>query len=108
MYELRYETINRESFVDFDNDSINNFTYELDPNNLPHVTYACQDFSDKGGRFVCRNSTRLPDVPMVDVLFSLVYAPVVTVMADDSKAFYNKIICDGGEMILPLTHIITS
>lgn len=41
LYELRFETINKESFVDFDQDSINNFTYELEPNNLPHVTYAC-------------------------------------------------------------------
>jgi len=77
LYELRFETINKESYVDFDCNSINNFTYELDPNKLPHVTFACQDFYDKTGRFMCRNSTRLPDVPMVDVLHCLVFAPLV-------------------------------
>ena len=41
LYELRFETINKESYVDFDLDSINNFTSELDPNRLPHVTFAC-------------------------------------------------------------------
>lgn len=30
LYELRFETINKEAFVEFDRDSINNFTYELD------------------------------------------------------------------------------
>ena len=38
LYELRYETINKESYVDFDTDSINNFTYETDPNKLQHIT----------------------------------------------------------------------
>lgn len=34
LYELRFETINKESFVDFAEESINNFTYELNPMNL--------------------------------------------------------------------------
>ena len=34
LYELRFETINGENFVDFDMDSINNFTYELDSMNI--------------------------------------------------------------------------
>jgi hypothetical protein len=58
MYELRFETIDKEKFVDFDLESINNFTSELNPNNVPNVTFACQDFYEKGGRFLCRNSTR--------------------------------------------------
>lgn len=41
LYELRFETMNQESYVDFDMDSINNFAYELDPKMLPHVTFAC-------------------------------------------------------------------
>jgi hypothetical protein len=77
LYELRYETINKDSFVDFDQESINNFTFETDPTKLQHITYACQDFYDKAGRFLCRNSTKLPDVPMVDALFCLLFAPVV-------------------------------
>lgn len=77
LYELRFVTMNKENYVDFDMDSINNFTSELEPKNLRNVTFACQDFYDKGGRFACRNSTRLPDVPMVDVLHCLVFAPVV-------------------------------
>jgi hypothetical protein len=77
LYELRFETINKESYVDFEQDSINNFTSELDPNRLPHVTFACQEYYDKAGRFMCRNSTRLPEVPMVDILHCLVFAPLV-------------------------------
>ena len=34
LYELRFESINGENFVDFEMDSINNFTYELNPLNL--------------------------------------------------------------------------
>ena len=75
LYELRFETIGKESFVDFDMDSVNNFAFELDQTKLTHVTFACQEFYDKGGRFLCRNSTQLPDVPMVDVLFALIFAP---------------------------------
>lgn len=41
LYELRFETINKEAFVDFETESINNFSMELQPNNLSHVTYAC-------------------------------------------------------------------
>jgi hypothetical protein len=41
LFELRFETINKESFVDFETESINNFTMELQPTNLPHVTFAC-------------------------------------------------------------------
>ena len=85
MYELRFETLNRENFVDFDLESINNFTYELDPIKIDQVTFACQDYTDKGGRFLCRSGTRLPSVPMVDVLFCLVFAPMVQVMADEEK-----------------------
>lgn len=107
LYELRFETINKESFVDFDTDSINNFTYETDPNKLPHITYACQEYYDKGGRFLCRNGTKLPDVPMVDALYCLIFAPIVQVMADEDKTYFNKIICDNGENIIPLTHVLT-
>lgn len=49
---------------------------------VKHVTYACQEYYDKGGRFLCRNSTRLPTVPMVDALFSLIFAPKVAVKAN--------------------------
>jgi hypothetical protein len=41
LYELRFETMNKESYVDFDMESINNFTYELDKEMMPHVTFAC-------------------------------------------------------------------
>ena len=57
LYELRFETISKESFVDFETESRNNIAAEMDPTNLPHVTFACQDYYDKGGRFLCRNST---------------------------------------------------
>lgn len=41
LYELRFETISKESFVDFETESINNFAMETQPTNLPHVTFAC-------------------------------------------------------------------
>lgn len=107
LYELRFETINKEAFVDFETESINNFAMELQPNNLSHVTYACQDFHDKAGRFLCRNSTRLPDVPIVDALFCLIYAPLVQVMADENKVYFSRLICDGGELVIPLSHVLT-
>lgn len=107
LYELRFETMNKEAFVEFDRDSINNFTYELDERMLKHVTYACQDYYDKGGRFICRNSTRLPSVPMVDVLFCLLFAPKVAVRADYKQLYFNRIICDDGETQIKLTHILT-
>lgn len=44
---------------------------------------------------------------MVDVFFCLVFAPMVQVMADENKKFFNKVICDGGEQVLELTHVIT-
>lgn len=75
LYELRFETINKEAYVDFEIESINNFTYEINEKMLPHVTFACQDYHDRGGRFTSRNSTRLPSVPMVDALFCLLFAP---------------------------------
>ena len=107
LYELRFETIGREAFVDFDLESINSFVAEPIPARVPHITFACQDYYDKGGRFMCRNSTRLPDVPMVDVLFCLVFAPLVQVMADESRTYFSRIICDRGELALPLTHVLT-
>lgn len=88
LYELRYETINGDNFVDFEMDSINNFTYELQPLNLPQVTFACQAYYDKNGRFLSRSGTRLPNVPMVDALFCLVFAPVVQIIADDDKKYF--------------------
>jgi len=99
--------MNKDAFVEFDRDSINSFTYEVDETKLKQVTYACQDYYDKGGRFICRNSTRLPDIPMVDALYCLIYAPVVQVKADRSKLYFQKIICDEGELIISLTHMLT-
>jgi len=93
--------------VEFERDSINNFAYELDEKKLTQVTYACQDYYDKGGRFMCRNSTRLPDIPMVDALYCLLFAPIVKVKANPKKQFFEKIICDEGELIIKLTHILT-
>lgn len=107
LYELRFETINKESYVDMDMDSINNFTMETDTNKLSHITYACQDYYDKGGRFLCRNSTKLPDVPMVDAIYCLIFAPVVQVMADENKMYFNKLVCDNGELVMPLSHVLT-
>ena len=107
LYELRFETLNKEANVDFEIESINNFTYELDKDMLPHVTYACQEYYDKGARFVCRNSTRLPAVPMVDVLFCVIFARKVEVYANQNKLYFEKIVCDGGEIVLPLTHVLT-
>lgn len=105
LFELRFENV--DNVVDFDTDSINNFTMETDPNKLQHITYACQDFYDKGGRFLCRNSTKLPDVPMVNAIFCLIYAPVVQVMADENKTYFKKLICDNGEQVVKLTHVLT-
>ena len=44
---------------------------------------------------------------MVDALFCLVFAPVVQVLADDEKKFFSKVICDGGELVVNLTHVLT-
>jgi hypothetical protein len=44
---------------------------------------------------------------MVDALFSLVYAPVVQVLADEEKKYFSKVICDGGELVINLTHVLT-
>jgi len=107
LYELRFETMNKDAFVEFDRDSVNNFAYELDRTKLAHVTFACQDYHDKGGRFLCRNSTRLPDVPMVDALYCLIFAPVVQVKADARRLYFEKIICDEGELVVQLTHMLT-
>ncbi|MEY3441717.1 MAG: hypothetical protein RL493_967 [Pseudomonadota bacterium] len=41
LYELRFETISKEAFVDFETESINNFVAEMTPSNLNHVTFAC-------------------------------------------------------------------
>ena len=71
------------------------------------MTFACQNYYDKGGRFLCRSGTRLPNVPMVDVLFCLMFAPLVQVMADDSKKYFKRVICDNGELVLNLTHVLT-
>jgi hypothetical protein len=107
LYELRFETLAGDNYVDFDMDSINNFTFELNELDLEQVTYACLDYHDKGGRFLCRSGTKLPAVPMVDALFCLVYAPVVQVLADDEKKYFSKVICDGGELVINLTHVLT-
>lgn len=44
---------------------------------------------------------------MVDAIFCLIFAPVVQVMADENKVYFNKLVCDNGELVLPLTHILT-
>lgn len=107
LFELRFETINKEHFVHFDMESVNNFTYELEPLNIPHITFACQKFQDREGKFVSSASTRLPSVPMVDALFCLMFAPLVQVIAEDYKSYFTRVICDGGELQVTLTHILT-
>ena len=45
---------------------------------------------------------------MVDAIFCLIFAPVVQVMADaENKIYFSKIVCDNGELVLPLTHVLT-
>jgi hypothetical protein len=80
---------------------------ELQPTNLQHVTFACQDYYDKSGRFLCRNSTRLPEVPMVDALFCLIFSPLVRVLPSEDGLYFSRIVCDDGELIIPLTHVLT-
>ncbi len=42
---------------------------------------------------------------MVDVLFMLLFAPVVTVKADRKELYFSRIICD--DTVIRLTHILT-
>ena len=113
LYELKYETINKDCFVDFDQESVNFFTYEADPKKLNNVTYACQDFYDKNGRFFCRNGTRLPDVDMNDALFCLIFAPRVKILADKTRNYFSRLICDGDKgddiysLEIPLKFVLT-
>ena len=44
---------------------------------------------------------------MVDALFCLIFAPMVKVIAGDNKGYFSKLICDNGELIVPLSHILT-
>jgi hypothetical protein len=44
---------------------------------------------------------------MVDILHCLVFAPLVQVIADETNTYFSKIICDNGELILPMTHVLT-
>ena len=44
---------------------------------------------------------------MVDALFCLIFAPKVAVRADYRQRFFRRLICDDGETILKLTHILT-
>ena len=59
---------------------------------------------------MCRSGTKLPNVPMVDVLFSLVFASKVQLVSKgtgtDNRVF-TKLICDNSETILDLSHVIT-
>lgn len=106
LFELRFEAITKEAFLDFELESINNFTAEFDEKKIEHVTFACQSFYDKGGRYTCRNGTKLPDVPDVDALFTLLFAPRVNVLADNSKSYFAMIEAEGG-IEIPLTRILT-
>jgi hypothetical protein len=45
---------------------------------------------------------------MVDALFCLIYAPKVEILSNSSKLFYEKIVCDGGEITINLTHVLTN
>lgn len=74
---------------------------------VKHVTYACQDYYDKGGRFICRNGTRLPSLPMVDALYCLIFAPKVAVKGNYKQQYFSDIIVDDGETQIKLTHILT-
>lgn len=44
---------------------------------------------------------------MVDALYCLIFAPLVQVMADETKTYFSRIVCDNGELIIPLTHVLT-
>lgn len=44
---------------------------------------------------------------MVDALFSMIFAPMVQVKADSEKKYFKKVICDGGELTIELTHVLT-
>ena len=55
---------------------------------------------------MCRTGTKLPNVPMVDVLFSLVFASKVQLVSKgtgiDNRVF-TRLICDNNETILDLS-----
>jgi hypothetical protein len=44
---------------------------------------------------------------MVDAIFCLIFAPIVQITADEKKRYFTKIICDNGETIIQLTHVLT-
>jgi len=106
LYELNLETIKRDFSVYFDQESVNAMTFELDPKQVPSVTYACQDFYDKNGKFVSHAGTRLPQIPMVDALFCLLFAPCVRIVPDQKRMCFEKLICDD-HLEVPLSHVLT-
>lgn len=109
LHELRYHTIEEDVFVDAEPESINGNTFHFDRDSLRCVTLSAQCFYDKGGRFLARNITRLPNVSMIDSLLCMIFSPNVEIELSPKKDFYSAIILEKSKSNkFKLTHQITT
>ena len=88
-------------------DSINFVSFQTDMEQMSSTVFVCQSFYDKGGRFIGRNSTRLPQVAMVDFIMCLLFAPYAELYLDDTGTYYEKIRLERVESsYFELSHIL--
>lgn len=95
--ELRLSTFENDVFVDAEPDSVNFVSFHFDKTTLPSVAFTCQSFYDKGGKFLARNTTRMPNLDMISLLYCLIFSPMVEILSNPTKDYYSKIRLENSE-----------
>jgi HrpA-like RNA helicase len=97
LHELRLATFENDVFVDAEPDSINFASFHFNQSTLPSVAFTCQSFYDKGGKFLARNTTQMPPIPMISLLYCLIFSPMVEILPHYSKDYYARIRLENSE-----------
>ena len=107
--ELRLSTMENDVFVDAEPDSVNFVNFHFNEETLDSVGFVCQNFYDKGGKFLARNLTRMPDLDMIGLMYCMIFSPMVELIPNSTKEYFEKIKLENSDaniFLLPyqLTH----
>jgi hypothetical protein len=97
LHELRLSTMEDDVFVDAEPDSVNFVSFHFNPDTIKSVAFCCQSFYDKGGKFLARNTTRLPDLDMISHLYCMIFSPMVEIIPNPTNDYYEKIKLENSE-----------
>jgi hypothetical protein len=87
--------------------SMNHVTIEDVETQLSNILFVAEDYFPKNGKYIARNTTKLPGYKMLDIIIMLIFAPHATFYGNDQKNQYESFRLVGSELEFRFTHLFS-